>query len=104
MFVCMGGDCVIVTVGETKFPQRDLSPVAPFIYLAPVGLHVIASFFVGVNINFMDHDLYHPWAKPDPNAHQISHSPFIIAIRHTSIGTLVIYSTYSSSTSSSAIF
>jgi amino acid transporter len=84
----MGGDYVIVTAGEAKFPRKDLPPVARFMYLAPIGLYIVASFLVGLNINFMDPDLYHPWSKPAPNAPQISHSPFIIAITHTSIKVL----------------
>jgi amino acid transporter len=84
----MGGDIVIVTAGEAKYPRKDLPPVARFMYLAPIGFYIIASFLVGLNINFMDLDLYHPWAKPAADAPRISHSPFIIVITHTSIKVL----------------
>ena len=88
MFSCMGGDMVIVAAGEAKFPRRDLPPVTRFMYLAPIGFYILAAFLVGLNINFMDPDLYHPWAKPAADAPHISHSPFIIALRHTSIKVL----------------
>jgi len=88
LFSCMGGDIVIVTAGEAKRPRTDLPPVTRFMYLVPIAFYILASFLVGLNINFMDPDLYHPFAKPAADALNISHSPFIIAITHTSIKAL----------------
>lgn len=81
----MGGDIVIVTAGEAKNPRRDLPPVTRFMYLVPIGFYILAAFLVGLNINFMDPDLCHPWAKPAPDGPHISCSPFIIAVSHASI-------------------
>ncbi|KAI9776857.1 MAG: Cationic amino acid transporter 2 [Geoglossum umbratile] len=88
MFACTGGDIVIVTAGEAKYPRRDLPPVARFMYLAPIGLYVITALFLGMNINYMNPDLYHPWEKPVPGAPPISHSPFIIVLKNTTIAVL----------------
>jgi amino acid transporter len=88
VFAFMGGDIVIVTAGESKSPRTDLPPVARFMYLVPIGFYILASFLVGLNINYMDPDLYHPLAKPAAGAPKISHSPFVIVITHTSIKVL----------------
>jgi amino acid transporter len=88
MFACTGGDIVIVTAGEARYPRRDLPPVARFMYLAPISLYVITALFVGMNINYMNPDLYHPWEKPVPGAPPISHSPFIIVLENTAIAAL----------------
>ncbi|KAI9771279.1 MAG: Cationic amino acid transporter 2 [Geoglossum simile] len=88
MFACTGGDIVIVTSGESKYPRRDLPPVARFMYLAPIGLYVITALLVGMNINYMNPDLYHPWEKPVPGLPPISQSPFIIVLKNTTIAVL----------------
>src|SRR2546430_17007175 len=82
MISCMGGDIVIVTAGEAKFPRKDLPAVARFMYLVPLSFYVISSFLVGLSINFTDPDLFHPSARPVYNAPAISHSPYIIVITH----------------------
>ena|SRR5947207_1106257 len=87
MFSCLGDDIVVDTAGVAKFPRRDPA-VARFMYLAPLSFYVVSAFLVGLNINFMDPDLPHPWAKPVPNAPAISHSPFIIVLKHTTIKVL----------------
>jgi amino acid transporter len=84
----MGGDIVIVTSGEARRPLEDLPACARFMYLVPLSFYVISAFLVGLNINFMDPDLHHLWAKPLLNAPAKSQSPFIIAIRHTTIKVL----------------
>jgi yeast amino acid transporter len=88
MFSCMGGDIVIVTAGEAKHPRKDLPSVARFMYLVPIGFYVVASLLVGLNINFMDPGLYHPWVKPTTDGPYVSQSPFIIAVSHASINVL----------------
>jgi amino acid transporter len=85
MFSCMGGDILFVTAGESKHPRKDLPPVARFTYLVPIGFYIILSILIGLNINFMNPNLFHPWAKPAPNAPRISGSPVIIALQNTSI-------------------
>lgn len=88
MFSCIGGDIVLVCAGEARTPRKDLPPVARFMYLVPIGFYVIASFLVGLNINFMDPGLYHPWVKPSVEGPFVSGSPFIIILSHTSIQVL----------------
>jgi amino acid transporter len=84
----MGGDIVIVTASESKHPRRDLPPVARFMYLVPIGFYIIISILVGLNINFMNGKLYHPWEKPDSKLSLLSHSPIIISLQQTSIKVL----------------
>lgn len=84
----IGGDIVIVTAGEAKFPRRDLPAVAQFMYLAPISFYVISAFLVGLNINFMNPDLQHPWDKPISDASATSFSPFIIVLKQTTIKVL----------------
>ena len=81
----MGGDIVIVTAGEAEFPRQDLPSVTRFMYLAPIGFYVLASFLAGLNINYSEIDLFHPWA--DHNS-AVSHSPFILVLKHTTIRVL----------------
>jgi amino acid transporter len=57
-------------------------------YLAPLTFYIIAAFLIGLSINYMDPGLFHPWAKPDPNAPDISHSPIIIVLSNTSLKAL----------------
>ena len=84
MFACMGGDIVIVTAGESEAPRKDLPAAARFMYLAPIGFYLLASFLVGFNVNSGDPQLYHPYAAPGFNQPG-SHSPFIIATHYTSL-------------------
>ncbi|KAH8597738.1 amino acid permease/ SLC12A domain-containing protein [Bisporella sp. PMI_857] len=88
LFTIMGGEIVAVTAGEAKRPRRDLPSVARLMYLAPLTFYIVAAFLVGLSINYMDPRLFHPWAKPAPNAPKISHSPFIIVLSDTSIRVL----------------
>jgi yeast amino acid transporter len=54
-------------------------------YLLPIGCYLLTSFLVGFNINFMDPNLFHPFAAWNSTT---SHSPFIIALAYTSIRVL----------------
>ncbi|KAF4632562.1 hypothetical protein G7Y89_g5557 [Cudoniella acicularis] len=85
LFFCMGGDIVIVTTGEARHPRRDLPPVTRFMYLVPLTFYILVSFLVGLNIDFTNQILFHPWAKPTPVAPDVSHSPIIIIISATSV-------------------
>jgi yeast amino acid transporter len=85
MFACMGGDIVIVTAGEAKKPHLDLPRAACFMYLVPITFYILLSFVLGFNINYFNPDLFHTWARDDRN---ISHSPFIIVMKYTSIKVL----------------
>lgn len=85
MFACMGGNIVIVTAREAEEPYKDLPAAARFMYLAPIGSYILLSFVLGFNINYLNPDLAHPWANDDE---LMSHSPFIIVLKHTSIKVL----------------
>lgn len=85
VFACMGGDIVIVTAGEARSPRKDLPGAAQFMYLAPIGFYILGSFLVGFNVNYSTPDLFHPWAGSKGDRFP-SHSPFIIAIRNSSLG------------------
>jgi amino acid transporter len=85
MFACMGGDIIIVTAGEAKNPHRDLPAAARFMYMAPIGFYVLLTFVLGFNINYFNKDLFHIWANDNEN---ISHSPFVIVMKHTSVKVL----------------
>lgn len=87
MFTLMGGDIVIVAAGETKSPRNDLPQAVRFMYLAPIGCYVFASFLLGFNINYTEPDLFHPWANSQHNSN-VSHSPFTIVLNYTSIKVL----------------
>ena len=87
MFTLMGGDIVIVAAGEAKSPRKDLPQVVRFMYLAPIGCYVFASFLLGFNINYTEPDLLHPWANSQPNPN-VSQSPFAIVLKYTSIKVL----------------
>lgn len=80
----MGGDIVIVTAGEARTPRRDLPAAARFMYLVPIGLYILASFLAGLNVNFGDPQLYHPYAAAEYNQAGY-HSPFLIALKYTSM-------------------
>lgn len=60
MFQFMGGDVVLMTAAEAKFPRRDLPKAARFMYLLPVGFYLVAIILVGLNINYLDPRLDHP--------------------------------------------
>ena len=81
MFTLMGGDIVIVAAGEAKSPRKDLPQTVRFMYLAPICCYLLASFLVGFNINYTEPNLY----RHIPN---ISHSPFVIVLKYTSIKVL----------------
>jgi amino acid transporter len=87
MFTLMGGDIAIVAAGEAASPRKDLPQVVRFMYLAPIGCYVLAAFLVGFNINYTEPDLFHPWANSRHNP-DVSHSPFIIVLKYTSIKVL----------------
>jgi len=86
MFSRMGGDIVIVTAGEAKRPRQDLPPVARFMYMVPIGFYVLASILVGMNIDFRDPLLSHPFEGGD--GPKISHSPFVIVAENASLKVL----------------
>jgi amino acid transporter len=85
IFACIGDDIVVVTAGKAENPHRDLPLAACFMYLAPISFYVLLSFVLGFNINYYNPDLFHTWARDDRN---ISHSPFIIVMKYTSIKVL----------------
>jgi len=87
MSTLMGGDIVIVAAGEAKSPRKDLPQVVRFMYLAPIGCYIFASFLLGFNINYTEPDLFHPWANSQHNSN-VSHSPFVIVLNYTSIKVL----------------
>lgn len=82
MFSCMGGDIVVATAGEAASPRRDLPTATRFMYVVPIGCYVVLSILVGLNINFLDPNLFHPWAQSDSHTSQ---SPFIIIMKRTTI-------------------
>ena len=87
MTTLIGGDIVIVAAGEARSPRKDLPQVIRFMYLAPIGCYVFASFLLGFNINYTEPDLFHPWANYQHNSN-VSHSPFTIVLKYTSIKVL----------------
>jgi amino acid permease len=87
MFTLMGGDIVIVAAGEAKSPRKDLPQAVRFMYLAPIGCYIFTSFLLGFNINYTEPNLFHPWANSYYNP-DVSHSPFIIVLKYTSIKVL----------------
>ena len=87
MFTLMGGDIVIVAAGEAKSPRKDLPQTVRFMYLAPICCYILASFLVGFNINYTEPDLFHTWADSQHNPN-VSHSPFVIVLKYTSIKVL----------------
>ena len=103
MFPLAGGDQVLVAAGEARSPHRDLPKAARFVssrwptrsspsvdkadagcqmYLAPICLYVLSSFLIGLNVNYADPGLLNIWTEQSP---QGSYSPFIIALRYTTI-------------------
>jgi amino acid permease len=87
IFTLIGGNIVIIAAGKATSPRKDLPQVIRFIYLTPIGCYVFAAFLVGFNINYTEPDLFHPWANSLYNP-DISHSPFIIILKYTSIKVL----------------
>lgn len=78
MFQFMGGDIVLVTSGEAKFPRRDLPKAARFMYLLPVGFYLIAIILVGLNLNYLDPRLDHPHVSN--GLLTAGRSPFVLPI------------------------
>ena len=85
MFPCMGGDLVVVTAGEARRPRVDLPAATQFMYLAPIALYIVSSFLVGLNINYNEPCLWHPWLSSNCDE---SFSPFILTLKYTSITVL----------------
>lgn len=86
MFQFMGGEICLVTAGEAESPQKDLPKAARYMYLLPVGFYLISIVLVGLNINYLDPRLYHPYITEGyVTGHQ---SPFIIPIIDAGIKTL----------------
>lgn len=74
-----------MTAGEAKDPWNDLPAVTKLIYTIPLTIYPVLSLLVGFAINYADPHLYRPWAMDNLNG---SHSPFIIAIKYASLGSL----------------
>ena len=90
MFQFMGGEMVLVTSGEAKFPQRDLPTAARYMYLLPISFYLVAILLVGLNVNYLDPRMYHSHIEyqVDPNLEGIqtaSTSPFVIAIENAGL-------------------
>jgi amino acid transporter len=85
MFNVMGGDQVFMTAGEARDPWNDLPAVTRLIYGIPLVCYPILTTLVGFAVNYADPNLYRPWARFNTN---VSHSPYIIALKHTSFGPL----------------
>ena len=93
MFQFMGGEMVLATAGEAKYPRRDLPTAARYMYLLPVGAYLIAIVLVGVNVNYLDPKIYHPhvtWfmEKRLNGIQTASRSPFVIVIENAGIRAL----------------
>ena len=104
----MGGEMVIVTAGESESPHRvlpdflplcgillveietilltcglkDLPPATRFMYLAPIGFYLLDIVLVGINVNYLDPNLYHIWEADSVSR---ATSPFLVALSYTSI-------------------
>jgi len=87
MYALIGGDIAIVAAGKAKSPRKDLPQTVRFMYLAPIGCYIFASFLLGFNINYTEPDLFHPWANSQHNSN-VSHFPFTIVLKYTSIKVL----------------
>jgi amino acid transporter len=87
MFTLMGGDIVIVAAGHAKSPRKDLPQAVRFMYLVPIFCYVFASFLLGFNINYTEPALFHLWGDSQHNSN-VSHSPFTIVLKYTSIKVL----------------
>ena len=93
MFQFMGGEIVLVTAGEARHPRRDLPTAARYMYLLPVAFYLFAIILVGVNINYLDPRLYHPYVQYflDRRLEGLvtaARSPFVIAIENAGISGL----------------
>ena len=78
MFQFMGGDIVLITAAEAKYPRRDLPKAARFMYLLPVGFYLVAITLVGLNLNYLDPRLHHPHISG--GLLTASRSPFVIPV------------------------
>lgn len=78
MFQFMGGDIVLVTAAEARYPRRDLPKAAQFMYLLPVSIYIIAIILVGLNLNYLDPRLAHPHVVG--GLLTAKRSPFVIPI------------------------
>lgn len=93
MFQFMGGEIVLVTAGEARDPRRDLPTAARYMYLLPVGFYLVAILLVGVNVNYLDPRLYHPYIEYFSENRlrgmvTAERSPFVIAIENAGIHVL----------------
>ncbi|KAI9865658.1 MAG: Cationic amino acid transporter 2 [Trichoglossum hirsutum] len=82
-FAYTGGDMVMVTAGEARRGRRDLTAAAKYMYLVPVCLYVLASFLVGLNVNFLEPRLYRLHESQADITGKLS--PFIIAVQRAGI-------------------
>lgn len=82
-FAYTGGDMVMVAAGEARRPRRDLTAAAKYMYLVPVCLYVLASFLVGLNVNYLDPRLYRLHETQNDITGKLS--PFIIAVQRAGI-------------------
>ena len=90
MFQFMGGEIALVTAGEAKYPRRDLPTAARYMYLLPVGFYMVSILLVGVNVNYLDPRIYHPYVEyfSEERLRGITtaeRSPFVIAIENAGI-------------------
>ena len=93
MFQFMGGEIVLATAGEAKYPRRDLPTAARYMYLLPVGAYLIAILLVGLNVNYLDPRIYHPhitwFLESRLNGIQTAaRSPFVIVVENAGIRAL----------------
>lgn len=73
----------MVTAGEARRGRRDLTAAAKYMYLVPVCLYVLASFLVGLNVNFLEPRLYRLHESQADITGKLS--PFIIAVQRAGI-------------------
>lgn len=90
MFQFMGGEMVLVTAGEARHPRQDLPTAARYMYLLPVGFYLIGIILVGVNVNYLDPRIYHPYVqyfldKRLKGLVTAERSPFVVAIENAGI-------------------
>jgi yeast amino acid transporter len=81
----MGGDMVIVSAGEAQNPREDVPPATRFMYIVIFCLYIVGSLLVGLNVNYLEPDLLHPWRLVNEHG---PGSAFIIALKYTSIEVL----------------
>ena len=86
MFQFMGGEMVLVTAAEAESPRRDLPTAARYMYTLPVSLYLIGILLVGLNIDYMDPELYHPHVDYYLSSDRLDgistafRSPFVIVV------------------------